>query len=51
MDAALSAAQWQLALLYLHDIALIYRSTAEHIDQVQHVITLFRDLGAISNLR
>lgn len=46
VDVALSAVMWQFSLLFLGDIILLFRSTANDIDHVTHVFTLLRDARA-----
>lgn len=44
MDVALSEVTWQLALVYLDDIAVLFPSAAENINLVKHMLARLRDV-------
>lgn len=50
MDVTLLVVKWQVSLLHLDDMVVFFRSKAEHIDYVIHVLTILRDAGVTMEL-
>lgn len=51
MDAILAVAKYQFALVYLDNIVLFSRISAEYIDHVRKVLTLINNAGETFKLK
>lgn len=45
MDIILLSLQWQLALVCLGDIVVFYKLLVDHIEEVEHPMRLFIEVG------
>lgn len=50
MDVVLTTVKWQLAIVYFNAIVVFFRSAAEHIYHVKHVLTLLLHAGVTLNV-